>query len=176
MKTNSIVWRRHLSEYRSNLGYSIQSPQRGSYWTLRGPEGQIVGRYKKLMLAKEAAENREVKLQRLSLGVGRNGHDVFDSPWGCFDLSVARQLATQRGQADKIVVKKWAEDADKHPVCIMQPQASGPVIVATTQRRGVLASLVIDGWGQVIAAHGRGEEVLDCLVLDLSATELVRLR
>jgi hypothetical protein len=128
------------------------------------------------MLAKKAADTREVLLQRQALGVGRNGHEVFDSPWGCFDLTVARQLAQQQGQHDKIQVKEWAEGAAKNPVCSTQPRAPGTVIVVTNDRRGLLTSLIVDGWAQVIEAHSNDEAVIDCLVLDQQATALVKLK
>jgi hypothetical protein len=171
--TIMLTWKRHLSEYRSDKGYTIRSPQRGSYWTLLSPQGELMGRYPKLMGAKEAAENREVLKQKQEFQVGRNGHEVFDTPWGCFDVTVARKLAPQRGQADHLVVQVWAEA--KHQACLTQPETTGPIVVLTTNRRGVLASLVVDGWAQILRAHAAKAEQLDCLVLGLEDTALVRI-
>ena len=127
------------------------------------------------MGAKEAAESREVQKQKQELQVGRNGHEVFDSLWGCFDLTVARQLVTQRGQLDRITVKEWAELAAKYQVCLDQLEAPGPIVVLTTNRRGVLSSLVVDGWAQILRAHNKKIEFLDCQTLDLCDTDLVRI-
>jgi hypothetical protein len=170
-----MTWKRHLSEYRSDKGYTVRSPQRGSYWTLMSPVGETIGRYPKLMGAKEAAEAREVLKQKQEFQVGRNGHAVFDSTWGCFDLTVARQLAQQRGQDDWLQVKDWAEAAKGHTVCLEQAEPPGPIIVLTTNRRGVLASLVVDGWAKIVQAHEQKIGQLDCRVLDLNDTALVRI-
>jgi hypothetical protein len=169
-----ITWKRHLGEYRSDRGYMIRSPQRGSYWTLLTPDGAIHGRYPKLEGAKLAAEWLELRGRRQELKVGRNGHEVFDSPWGCYDLTVARQIAQQRGQPDQLQVKDWAEAAKPHQVCVSQPESTGPILVATTLHHGLIKSLVIDGYVKILRAHEQKVEWLDCLVLTQDDTELIK--
>lgn len=170
-----ITWKRHLGEYRSDRGYTIRSPQRGSYWTLMTSDGAVHGRYPKLEGAKLAADRLELRNQRQELQVGRNGHETFDSPWGCYDLTVARQVAQQRGQPDWLPVKDWAEAAKPHLVCTGQPESTRTILVATTLHHGFIKSLVIDGYAKILRAHEQKIGQLECLVLTQTDTELIKI-
>jgi hypothetical protein len=170
-----LQWKRHLGEYRSDKGYTVRSPQRGSYWTLLAPGGLVHGRYPKLESAKLAAEQLELHRIRQEHQIGRNGHEVFDSLWGCYDLTVARQLIQQHGQPDWLHVKDWADAAGSHPICTEQPAHDGPIIVLTTNRRGLTTSLVIDGYARILQAQVQGTIQLECLVLDEFYSELVKI-
>lgn len=139
------------------------------------PEGKVNGRYSKLESAKLAAERLELVKARHELHVGRNGHEVFDSPWGCYDLTVARQLAQQRGQPDLLTVKDWAEAARQHLVCTSQPDRPGSIVVLTTTRRGLTSSLVVDGYAKILHAHEQKVEQLECILLNADDSQLVQI-
>lgn len=185
-----IVWKRHLSQYRSDKGYTIQSPQRGSYYSLLLPDGSIGGRYPKLFLAKEAAEKREQQRQRDALGVARNGHEVFESMWGAFDVTVATKLAEEHGEQGTIgvesfskLLRKTSADGlsftvgiginDEHVPTV---DLTKPVILVQLMTRdGAVTPMVIDGWHRIAKAQRQGVAELPCLVLSEEDSELVKL-
>ena len=186
MKGN-IVWKRHLSLYKSDLGYTIRSPQRGSQYTLVLPNGNLWGRYPKLYQAKEAAEKYEAQVHRDKLGVGAQGHEIFTLMGRQFDVTVATEVAQERGEAHDLVVSGYfrllQKNLDDHRftmgISVNQEHVptvdlEKPLIVAQlTTRGGDVNHMVIDGWHRIAKAEREGRDTLPCLLLSIEDTQLI---